>query len=105
MIAIEFGRPSTIRGKAMWSTLNLARKGLFAQVVVVPLMTRNRVLTQVAGDHMPVIKLLPPLMIGSAEVQEFLTAFEDVMRDAERPNGLALDFGRTLATQALRNRG
>jgi acetylornithine/succinyldiaminopimelate/putrescine aminotransferase len=101
MIGIEFGRPSSMRGRAMWSTLNTARKGLFAQLVVVPLFTRHRVLTQVAGDHMAVVKLLPPLTIGPAEVQEFLTAFADVMTDAERPNGLAWDFGRTLVKQAL----
>jgi acetylornithine/succinyldiaminopimelate/putrescine aminotransferase len=101
MIGIEFGKPTTLRGKAVWSTLDTARKGLFAQLVVVPLFTRHRVLTQVAGDHMAVVKLLPPLMIGSAEVQEFLDAFADVMKDAERPTGLAWDFGKTLAKQAL----
>jgi ornithine--oxo-acid transaminase len=101
MIGIEFGRPDTVRGKAMWSMLNLARKGLFAQLVVVPLFTRHPVLTQVAGDHMAVVKLLPPLMIGTSEVQEFLDAFADVMRDAERLNGLAWDFARTLVTQAI----
>jgi ornithine--oxo-acid transaminase len=101
MIGIEFGRPSSIRGRAMWTTLNTARKGLFAQLVVVPLFTRHRILTQVAGDHMAVVKLLPPLTIGSAEVGEFLDAFADVMKDAERPNGLAWEFGRTLAKQAL----
>src|SRR4051794_18420341 len=101
MIAIEFGRPDSLRGKTMWTMLSLARKGLFAQIVVVPLFTRHRVLTQVAGDHMAVVKLLPPLMIGSSEVQEFLDAFADVMRDAERLNGLAWDFARTLFTQAI----
>jgi acetylornithine/succinyldiaminopimelate/putrescine aminotransferase len=101
MIGIEFGKPSTVRGKAVWKTLDTARKGLFAQLVVVPLFTRHRVLTQVAGDHMAVVKLLPPLTIGTAEVQEFLTAFADVMKDAERPNGLAWEFGKTLAKQAL----
>src|SRR3954468_15182536 len=39
MIAIEFGSPGTLRGKAMWSALNIARKGLFAQILVVPLYT------------------------------------------------------------------
>jgi ornithine--oxo-acid transaminase len=101
MIGIEFGKPSTMRGKAMWSTLNTARKGLFAQLVVVPMFTRHGVLTQVAGDHMAVVKLLPPLMIGTPEVQQFLEAFADVMADAERPSGLAWDFGRTLVKQAL----
>ena len=101
MIGIEFGKPPTVRGKAMWSTLNAARKGLFAQMVVVPLFTEHRILTQVAGDHMAVIKLIPPLTITSEDVQEFLRAFEAVMAGAEKPSGLALDFGKTLVKQAL----
>jgi ornithine--oxo-acid transaminase len=40
-------------------------------------------------------------MIWPDEVQEFLDAFADVMKDAERPNGLAWEFGKTLAKQAL----
>jgi acetylornithine/succinyldiaminopimelate/putrescine aminotransferase len=102
MIGIEFGRPSSLAARAMWAVLNTARKGLFAQLVVVPLHNRHRILTQVAGDHMAVIKLLPPLMIGDEEVATFLTAFEDVMSDAVRPNGLAFDFGRTLINQSMR---
>src|SRR3954470_13411992 len=102
MIGIEFGKPPTVRGKAMWSTLNAARKGLFAQMVVVPLFTEHRILTQVAGDHMAVIKLIPPLTITSEDVQEFLGAFEAVMAGAEKPSGLALDFGKTLVQQALK---
>ena len=77
------------------------RKGLFAQMVVVPLYTEHRILTQVAGDHMAVIKLIPPLTITSADVQEFLRAFDAVMQGAEKPSGLALDFGKTLVKQAL----
>jgi hypothetical protein len=50
---------------------------------------------------MAVIKLLPPLMIGDHEVETFLTAFDDVMADAARPNGLAASFGKTLVKQAL----
>ena len=41
--------------------LQAARRGLFAQMVVVALFQRHRILTQVAGDYMEVIKLLPPL--------------------------------------------
>jgi ornithine--oxo-acid transaminase len=104
MIAIEFGRPSSLKARALWTALNAARRGLFAQLVVVPLHNRHRVLTQVAADQMAVIKLLPPLMIGDEEVAYFLNAFEDVMSDAMRPNGLALDFGRTLVTQSMKAR-
>ncbi|MDQ1699386.1 MAG: ornithine--oxo-acid transaminase, partial [Frankiaceae bacterium] len=100
----EFGKPPSLSGKAMWSTLNAARPGLFAQMVVVPLFTRHRILTQVAGDYMPVIKLIPPLCLSSEDVQEFLGAFGEVMAGAEKPSGLALGFGRTLVKQALDRR-
>ena len=43
--------------------------GLFAQMVVVALFQRHRILTQVSGDYMDVIKLLPPLTIGETEVE------------------------------------
>jgi ornithine--oxo-acid transaminase len=101
MIGIEFGRPSSLAARGVWTMLNTARRGLFAQLVVVPLHNRHRILTQVAGDHMAVIKLLPPLTIGDEEIETFLTAFDDVMADAMRPNGLAVDFGRTLVKQAM----
>jgi ornithine--oxo-acid transaminase len=101
MVGIEFGKPSSRRGRAMWATLDAARKGLFAQMVVVPLFTQHRILTQVAGDHMPVIKLIPPLVVTAEDVQQFLDAFAEVMQLAERPGGLAFDFGRTLVRQAV----
>jgi ornithine--oxo-acid transaminase len=105
IIGVEFGRPASARGRAMWAALNAARQGLFAQMVVVPLFTRHRILTQVAADHLPVIKILPPLVVGTDEVQHFLSAFAEVMSDAERPNGLAWEFGRTLIKQAVRRPG
>jgi acetylornithine/succinyldiaminopimelate/putrescine aminotransferase len=102
MIGIEFGRPtSSLAARGLWRMLDTARRGLFAQLVVVPLHNRHRILTQVAGDYMAVIKLLPPLMIGDYEVETFLTAFNDVMADAAKPNGLAAGFGKTLVKQAL----
>jgi ornithine--oxo-acid transaminase len=102
MVGIEFGPPRGLGGRALWAALNTARRGLFAQLVVVPLFTRHRILTQVAADRMAVIKLLPALTVGEAEIEEFLDGFADVMADAARPNGLTLEFGRTLVGQALR---
>ena len=102
MIGFEFGKPHSLKLKAGWNTLQAARKGLFAQMVVVPLFQRHRILTQVSGDHIDVIKLLPPLTIGEVEVERFLAAFDDVMRDAHKGTGLMWDFGRTLVTQAVR---
>lgn len=102
MLGFEFGKPRSLKLRAGWNTLQAARKGLFAQMVVVPLFQRHRILTQVSGDFIDVIKLLPPLTIGEPEVERFLAAFDDVMRDAHKGTGLMWDFGRTLVTQAVR---
>lgn len=104
MIGIEFGRPESIRLRSRWAMLQAARKGLFAQMVVVPLLQRHRILTQVSGDHLEVIKLIPPLIIGEREVSRFVSAFTAVMDDAHSGGGLMWDFGRTLVRQAVGNR-
>ncbi|MEW2806281.1 aspartate aminotransferase family protein [Streptomyces massasporeus] len=103
MIGIEFGRPKSLKLRSRWAMLQAARKGLFAQMVVVPLLQRHRILTQVSGDHMEVIKLIPPLIIGEREVDRFVDAFTAVMDDAHN-GGLVWDFGKTLVKQAVSNR-
>jgi len=103
MIGIEFGRPSGLKAKAGWAMLQKARVGLFAQMVVVSLFQRHRILTQVSGDHLEVIKLIPPLNIGDAEVKLFLDGLGDVLEDASKGSGLMWDFGRTLIKQAVRS--
>ena len=104
MIGIEFGRPDSLKLRSRWTMLQAARKGLFAQMVVVPLLRRHRILTQVSGDHLEVIKLIPPLIIGEREVDRFVDAFTDVMDDAHSGGGLMWDFGKTLIKQAVANR-
>ncbi|MGW1379655.1 aspartate aminotransferase family protein [Streptomyces sp. NPDC002446] len=102
MIGIEFGRPRSLALRSRWTMLQAARKGLFAQMVVVPLLQRHRILTQVSGDHLEVIKLIPPLIIGEREVDRFVEAFTAVMDDAHGGGALIWDFGRTLVQRALR---
>jgi len=104
MIGLEFGKPRSLKLRAGWTALQAARHGLFAQMVVVPMFQRHRVLTQVAGDHMDVIKLLPPYVIGQHDVDHFVAGFVDVMDDAHKGTGLMWDFGRTLIKQAMTNR-
>src|SRR5215469_8346827 len=103
MIGIEFGRPSGVKARAGWAMLQRARVGLFAEMVVVALFQRHRILTQVSGDHMEVIKLIPPLIIGDTEVKLFTDALTDVLEDASKGSGLMWDFGRTLIKQAVRS--
>ncbi|MFE7583640.1 aspartate aminotransferase family protein [Streptomyces gardneri] len=104
MIGIEFGRPSSLGLRGRWTMLQAARKGLFAQMVVVPLLQRHHILTQVSGDHLEVIKLIPPLIIDEADVDRFVTAFTAVMDEAHGGGGLMWDFGKTLVKQAVAQR-
>lgn len=104
MIGIEFGRPSSLKLRGRWTMLQAARRGLFAQMVVVPLLQRHRILTQVSGDRLEVIKLIPPLIIGEREVDRFVAAFTAVMDDAHDGSALMWDFGKTLVKQAIAGR-
>jgi acetylornithine/succinyldiaminopimelate/putrescine aminotransferase len=105
MIGIEFRRPRSVRLRAQWSLLETMRTGLFTQLVVVPLFRDHGILTQVAGDHQNVLKILPPLITTETQAKEFVTAFDDVLDKLERSLGLLLGVGRSLALPALRARG
>jgi adenosylmethionine-8-amino-7-oxononanoate aminotransferase len=85
--------------------LEAARTGLFSQIVVGPLFTRHGILTQVAGDSMNVVKLLPPLIIGQYEVDYFVAALDDVLTDAEKNSSLIVEFGKTLVKGSFRRAG
>src|SRR6201986_3403577 len=63
IIGIEFGPPKSLRLRASWNVLETANKGLFCQLITVPLFKDHKVLTQVAGHGSHTIKLLPPLTI------------------------------------------
>src|SRR5579864_6656992 len=63
MIGVEFGPPKSLRLKASWNVLETANKGLFCQLITVPLFKDHKILTQVSGHGSHTIKLLPPLTI------------------------------------------
>jgi ornithine--oxo-acid transaminase len=102
MIGIEFGAPRSLKLRSGWRMMERLRPGLFTQMIVVPMLHRHRILTQVAGDNMNILKILPPLVAGQEEVDRFVDAFQDVVADAHRYPGLVWDFGRTVAKSALK---
>jgi ornithine--oxo-acid transaminase len=64
MIGVEFGPPKSLRLRASWNVLETASKGLFCQLITVPLFKDHKILTQVSGHGSHTIKLLPPLGIA-----------------------------------------
>ncbi|MBV8431088.1 MAG: aminotransferase class III-fold pyridoxal phosphate-dependent enzyme, partial [Solirubrobacterales bacterium] len=77
--AIELGPPSGRAARRVWEAVERRQPGLFAQMVTVPLFHEHRILTQVAGHHMNVVKALPPLVTPEAEVRRFASALGDVL--------------------------
>ena len=59
MIGVEFGAPSSLKLRASWSMIEAANKGLFCQLITIPLFKEHKILTQVAGHGSHTIKLLP----------------------------------------------
>jgi len=97
MIAIELREPPQLGLKLAWRLLHRIDRGLFAQLVIVPLLSRYRVLTQVAGHNMDVIKILPPLTITEKEVEYFVNAFDKALAGCRRFPGPILELARNTA--------
>ena len=95
MWAMEFGEPDA--GSRAWRMMERMQAGLFAQLVVVPLFTKHRILSQVAGHDLAVLKGLPPLVLSEQDIDELVSALDDVIAKAARPSrvaGLALRAAR-----------
>ncbi len=92
MWAIEFAGDTRA-----YRMIERMQPGLFAQLVVGPLFTEHRVLSQVAGHRMAVVKGLPPLVISDEDIADFVEALDRTIASAQRiPRSLAR-FGLTAA--------
>src|SRR5207302_1630247 len=78
-IGVEFGPPKSLRLKASWNVLETANKGLFCQLITVPLFKDHKILTQVSGHGSHTIKLLPPLVITEEDCSWIEKAFDTVI--------------------------
>ena len=92
MIAIEFHEPPQLKGKLAWRLMHKIDESLFPQLVVVPMLSKHRVLTQVAGHHMDVIKILPPLTIGEVEVDRFVRALDETLTECTSLSGPIMEL-------------
>jgi ornithine--oxo-acid transaminase len=79
-------------------------KSLFPQAAIIPLLNKHHIITQVAGHHIDVIKLLPPLVTSEEDVRWFLSAFEDVLVQMHKFPGPAWDVVADIGKMVLTNR-
>src|SRR6266699_781130 len=104
MIGIEFGAPDSFRLKASWSVLETANKGLFCQLITIPLFKEHKILCQVAGHASHTIKLLPAFVIDDKDCDWIVRAFDEVIAGSHRVPGAIWSLGKTLIGHATRSR-
>jgi ornithine--oxo-acid transaminase len=104
MWAIELGPPNGRGGWSMWSAIERAQPGVFSQLVTVPLFHEHRVLCQVAGHRMNVLKALPALVIEEREIRRFAAALEEVIAGAEHASSAAVRLGWRTARRISQER-
>ncbi|HKO29028.1 MAG TPA: aspartate aminotransferase family protein [Solirubrobacteraceae bacterium] len=102
MWAIELGPPPGTAGRSLFRAVDHLQPGLFAQLVTVPLFHEHRILCQVAGHRLNVIKALPSLLIEEEDVRHFADALEDVVAKAERVPAAMARFGVQMARGTAR---
>ncbi len=102
MIAVEFKSPGSLSLKAAWMMLEAANKGLFCQMITIPLFKEHRILTQVAGHGMNVVKLLPPLILTQKDCDRIVSAFTKTIADTHQVPGSIWELGKNLASHAMK---
>ena len=95
MWAIEFGEPHA--GRRSWRLIERMQPGLFAQLVVAPLFSKHRILSQVAAHKLAVIKILPPLVVTDDDVDYFVDALRSTIAKAQRMPSSLTKFALTAA--------
>ena len=104
IIAIEFHEPNEFKLKMAWKLLHKVDKVLFAQMLVTQMLSKHRILTQVAGHAMDVLKILPPLIIGEKEIDMFVTALDNVLTECRKFPGPMWEFGNNFVRAAISSR-
>lgn len=101
LIAIEFEEPKELKLRMAWQLIHKMDKSLFTQMIITTLLTQHRILAQVAGHNMDVVKILPPLVIGEKEVERFVNAFDAVLADCRKFPGPMWELGKNFFKSSL----
>ena len=102
IIGVEFAAPQSLKLKAAWHLLETANKGLFCQLITIPLFKQHKIMAQVAGHGSHTIKLLPSLVLSENDCTWIETAFDAVIADSHKVPGAVWSLGKTLLENARR---
>jgi ornithine--oxo-acid transaminase len=97
MWSIELG-PSERNGKrSIWRRVEQLQPGTFAQTITIPLFHDHRIVCQVAGGDLNVIKALPALVIDEGDIRRFAAALEEIIATVEHTSSAMARLGWRIA--------
>ncbi len=102
MIGLQFGAPQSMKLKLSWNMIEAVTKGLFCQLITIPLFRDHKILAQVAGHGSHTIKLLPPLILTDEDCAWIEQAFAEVIAGSHQVPSAAWSLGKTLVGHAMR---
>jgi acetylornithine/succinyldiaminopimelate/putrescine aminotransferase len=103
MFGLDFARPeSSFKLKMAWDMIHKLNVSVFGQMIIIPLLQKHKILAQVAGYHIEVIKFLPAITVTKADMDWFLNALDEVLQDTLRFPGNAWETVSGLAKRAVK---
>jgi ornithine--oxo-acid transaminase len=76
---IVFQPPSKVALRVPFEAFRAIHPGMFGQMLVMRLFRQEHILTQICGNNFMVLKVAPPLIVESHEVDRFVEAVERVV--------------------------
>ncbi len=76
---IEFTAPSSFRSRAMFEAFRRMHPALFGQSIVMRLYRDHNILTQICGNHFLTLKVAPPLIVSTEQMERFVSAIREVV--------------------------
>lgn len=104
LVAIELQKPTSAGRRMAWDAVHALHQGLYPQLVVMPLLERHHILTQVTGRADPIIRLMPPFVITDEDIRWFVDALDDVLARSHRLAGPMVGMGRNALKVTLSGR-
>ncbi len=82
LMGIEFTAPQSLRLRVPFEAFMRIHPAMFGQIVVMRLFWDSGILTQICGNNFMVLKVAPPLVVTDDEIDEFVSAIEQVVEVA-----------------------
>jgi ornithine--oxo-acid transaminase len=88
---IVFRAPSKLQLRIPFEAFRKVHEGMFGQMLVMRLFREKKILTQICGNNLMVLKAAPPLMVSEAQLEEFVTAVKSVVETVHSSSAFWMD--------------